>query len=852
MKKIFTILFSLTLIFITIKSFTNANGPGGGYTNGPSEANCVSCHNQASLNAGAFRNNLTLNGNFTGGGYIPDSTYTITVAYNQPGISKFGFQTMVLDKGTSSPAGTLTAVGTRNQKRTKVVSGKTREYIEHTSAGTSATSTNNTFWTFEWKAPTNNVGDVIFYVVLNAANNNSAVNLDTIYAREFTISPSNLLPTADISASDDTVCVGEPVTFFGSGSGSPTSYTWNFQNGNPTTSNTQNQTVSYNFAGTFNAILQTRNSKGVSKPDTFKIRVNASPTAAIVGSSARKMCKGDSLLLTAQFSANSQYLWSNGKSGQNIYVNDTGTYHVAVTQTNGCSRISAPVTVSFHTQPTTTLSHSMNSDTLCSGDELILNATGTFDSFYYYQNKKYLGVSKTNQWKHNVDSTAKFQARVRDSNGCFSEFSNDVSIAVNQRLEIPATSCIDQTPTSVTFTWANNPFYHNGVEISLDSGKTWMQPNGGNKHVLTGLNQKTKYEAHVRALDNAPCMYSPTAIQVCETGACNSLNAQVKYAQAVCFGENVLVEVNGLAGQRYSLKIEGGASITDTIFEFQPTLSKKYLLEIIDSNFISCPSEKVELNIRVDKIGGVNLRTQSSANTFCSADTVELTATSGKDKYSFFVNNTMRIQTFDSFYYSNMFSDKDSVWVIVEEGACLDTSEKIILTVYPLPDADFTWQRDTAEKDKVVLKFSATNQGMESYLFTFGDGKTSVLSNTSNDYSGKEGQTLEISLWVRDFFGCENTLKKQVQIPFLNHTGNLSADHFIIYPNPADRYITIENKAGFEITEIFMTNIQGQEVRRLSNERETSSVNIAELPQGLYLLTVKTPNGSLQKVIAVQ
>lgn len=843
MKKTITLLFLTSLLFITIKSFTSSGGPGAGYTNGPGESNCVSCHNSASLNAGSFRNNLNLTGNFTGGGYIPDSTYTITVSYTQPGISKFGFQTMVLDKATASPAGTLTASGTRNQKRTKVVSGKTREYIEHTTAGTSATGTNKTDWSFTWTAPSTNMGDVVFYVVLNATNSGNSVAGDTVYAREFTISPSSLLPTADITASDSVICAGKPVTFTGSGSGSPSSYTWNFQNGNPSTSNSQSQAVTYNFAGTFNVILKTKNSKGESKPDTFRIQVKASPTAAIQGATTRYICKGDSIQLSAQFSANSTYLWSNGKSGQTIFVKDTGEYNVGVTSTNGCSRVSPSVKVLYFNPSTTTLSHNLSSDTICSGEPIQFSASGSFDTFYFFRNYQFLGSGTSRSFTFNADSTGAFTAKVRNANGCISEHSNALPVEVKQRLEKPQTFCMDQTPSSVTFSWTSNPFYHKGLEVSLDSGKTWQSPSAGNKHEMSGLPQKTKVEVHVRALDDAPCMYSPTAIQVCETGACNSLNAKVSFNGRVCKGELVKVTVNGLSGQKYALKIENGPPITDTIFEFEPTLSKKYSLKVIDSNFLACPPEEILMDVIVDQLGQLNLRTQQGSNTFCDGDIVEVTASSGKDKYTFYVNGNLRKVTFDSFYYSDQFVDKDSIWVIVDQGACSDTSDKITLTIYPLPVADFNWQRDTNDMSKVILKFTAINQGMAEYLFDFGDGKTSVLSNTSNDYSGKEGQTITISLRVKDFFGCENTLSKDIQIPFLNSTVQLEKGVFNLYPSPAAERVFIQNPKGLAIQMVQLLDVKGTVLNELIDGDYHHGIDVQALSPGIYIVKVKTEGG---------
>ena len=165
------------------------------------------------------------------------------------------------------------------------------------------------------------------------------------------------------------------------------------------------------------------------------------------------------------------------------------------------------------------------------------------------------------------------------------------------------------------------------------------------------------------------------------------------------------------------------------------------------------------------------------------------------------------------------------------------------MTIYPLPIADFKWQRDTADMNKVILKFSAINQGMSEYLFDFGDGKTSVLSNTANDYSGKEGQIIPISLWVKDFFGCENKLTKNVQIPFLNSTVNLNKTSFGLYPSPATSVIYVLNQQGVSIEEIQLLDMKGHVLIQDSNNERADGINIDQLNPGIYIVKVMTPMG---------
>src|SRR5690606_33041680 len=149
----------LSACFIAISGTMNQSGPGPGLTNAPNESNCTSCHSGSLVTSGSNWNNIRLKGDFTGGGYIPDSVYTIEITHKQSGISKFGFQVTPLLKSNNAPAGSISVSSNRVQRYTSVVNNQTRQYAGHTSTGTSSVSTDSTHWFFTWTAPSSNVGD---------------------------------------------------------------------------------------------------------------------------------------------------------------------------------------------------------------------------------------------------------------------------------------------------------------------------------------------------------------------------------------------------------------------------------------------------------------------------------------------------------------------------------------------------------------------------------------------------------------------------------------------------------------------------------------------------------------------
>ena len=69
-------------------------------------------------------------------------------------------------------------------------------------------------------------------------------------------------PVADFSASQTNINTGSSISFTDLSSNSPTSWSWTFQGGTPSTSTEQNPTVQYNSAGTYTVTLTATNANG--------------------------------------------------------------------------------------------------------------------------------------------------------------------------------------------------------------------------------------------------------------------------------------------------------------------------------------------------------------------------------------------------------------------------------------------------------------------------------------------------------------------------------------------------------------------------------------------------------------
>lgn len=192
-------------------------GPPLGFTGAPGEGTCVGCHYTFGQpnppNTGGKVEITGLPASYTLG-----QSYTVTVTVSHPTARAWGFELTALDpNGTSSTVGALTVTNsTTVLKRDSSDSGQQRIYLSHNGeTGISAGKAGSNSWSFSWTAPATSVGDVTFYAVGNAANNQVSPEDDYIYATSVKVaSPSggNRAP-AFAAMPDRIIGVGDRISF---------------------------------------------------------------------------------------------------------------------------------------------------------------------------------------------------------------------------------------------------------------------------------------------------------------------------------------------------------------------------------------------------------------------------------------------------------------------------------------------------------------------------------------------------------------------------------------------------------------------------------------------------------------
>ena len=199
----------VTLLFVN--AIDSSNSPPVSNTGAPGENTCRSCHNSFSLNPDLDANAQIVvrkNGQAVDA-YLPGQSYEVEVTVTRAGTSRFGFQMTALGTGNAMAGNWTAGTGTTTGNGTGSLS--TRRYIHQTSAGNSGSGSRT--WNFTWNAPATGLGNVVFYLAYNCANNNGSSSGDRIYTASLTLPEGVVVPEIAINTVANTqYCPGDDIS----------------------------------------------------------------------------------------------------------------------------------------------------------------------------------------------------------------------------------------------------------------------------------------------------------------------------------------------------------------------------------------------------------------------------------------------------------------------------------------------------------------------------------------------------------------------------------------------------------------------------------------------------------------
>jgi hypothetical protein len=170
-KNNFALIIGIVLTAISFIGFMTPSGSPGAKSGSPGDGGqtCTSCHAGTATSVNGW-----ITSNIPVSGYVPGTTYAITVTGTHTGVVLFGFEATA-ENAAGAKVGTFTIT---NSTQTKLINSN--QAVTHKQAGTTPTGSSKT-WSFNWTAPSPGVGTVTFYSALLAANGNGGTSGDVVY-----------------------------------------------------------------------------------------------------------------------------------------------------------------------------------------------------------------------------------------------------------------------------------------------------------------------------------------------------------------------------------------------------------------------------------------------------------------------------------------------------------------------------------------------------------------------------------------------------------------------------------------------------------------------------------------------
>lgn len=165
-----------------------------------------------------------------------------------------------------------------------------------------------------------------------------------------------------------------------------------------------------------------------------------------------------------------------------------------------------------------------------------------------------------------------------------------------------------------------------------------------------------------------------------------------------------------------------------------------------------------------------------------------------------------------------------------------DSVTKISLTVNELPT--FSLGNDTTINSNDTLVISSDNV-FDSYLWN-----TNVTTQ-SITVKGNEAGIGEHNYWLKvtDINGCVNSDTIIITVDESNFVDNFKRNSIKVYPNPSRDFINIEFDNKFNsslLVEIYTINGTKVYKNSINGNSLNDQINLSNLPNGIYLLSIKT------------
>jgi hypothetical protein len=327
------------------------------------------------------------------------------------------------------------------------------------------------------------------------------------------------------------------------------------------------------------------------------------------------------------------------------------------------------------------------------------------------------------------------------------------------------------------------------------------------------LNNTTTYYVRDTSSCGASSM-TPVTVTVVPTPTV-SINASP--SSVICSGKSVILTASGANSYTWNTSANSAA--------INPTLFTSTNFSVIASSTACAGSYTASIFVTVNSNPTVNVLSSPSAS-ICAGNSATLTA-SGAIIYAWSTSATTQ-----SIAVSPSVT---TVYTVIGTGAnSCTTATQATLTINPKP---------------IVTLGASSNTAclMSAPIALFGSPAGGVYSGpnvTANSLNPTATGTFTPMYSYTNSAGCTNTAVTSIVVSICNGIASQSArtSSLRVYPNPNFGTFTVETGNDLKKT-IELTDVTGRIVRSLVTTEDTITIDITELSNGLYQMSIHSENG---------
>ncbi|MGZ3941634.1 MAG: PKD domain-containing protein, partial [Bacteroidia bacterium] len=555
----------------------------------------------------------------------------------------------------------------------------------------------------------------------------------------------NPIPT--VTVSPGLICVGSSTTLTAGGA---VTYSWMPGTG---LSSTTGSSVNANPATTTQYTVVGIDANGCVNGDTATLTVVANPVISVASST---ICIGNSTNLTANGATT--YTWSpatglNTTSGANVTANPTVTSVYTIDGTAGTCTATTTATVVVNPLPVITIG---SNSPVCVNQTLNLTSSGGPGYFWNGPNNFTSTLQNPNITGVTTAAAGTYTLTIVDINTCVN--SATVNVVVNPLPVVTvggSTVCLNQTIS---------------LSASGGTGYSWSGPLG------FGSNQQNP------TIPNAtPGMAGTYVVTVTDTNNCvnanvaqvvlNSIPVVSATSGTVCIGSTIQLIASG-ANTYAWFPATGLSSASSATVNAGPNATTTYTVIGTDAN--GCVDTTTTfVNVNPKPV----IALTPSASSGCAPVCVSFSNTAGTTgtcTWTFGDGSTSTNCAINHCF--NVAGTYTSIYTLTDVNGCKNTDTSIT-TVYPVPDADFSFDpQPTTILDPYIHFHNQTTGGamISTLSWTFGDNSGMTSASSAPTHTYLEAGSYPVELVVVSNHGCRDSIKKTVVI---------GEDYFIYVPN---------------------------------------------------------------------